>query len=115
MSSRKQQILDTAEGFIQERGVNGFSYHDIADLIKIKTSSIHYHFKTKNELILALVKRYHDVFADQFTVINQLKITSYLKLLKFSEIFSNLAQCSTKFCLCGMMAAEWGSLSKPCQ
>ncbi len=111
MSSRKQQILDIAEQFTQERGVNGFSYHDIANQINIKTSSLHYHFKTKNELMLALVKRYHSVFIDQFIGINQLEINSYFKLLKFSEIFSELAQCSTKFCLCGMMAAEWGCLS----
>lgn len=59
MSSRKEEILDIAQHLAQTKGFNGFSYNDISNEIGIKTSSIHYYFKSKDELAIALIERYH--------------------------------------------------------
>src|SRR5699024_11730842 len=42
--------------FITTRGTNAFSYKDISKEIGIKTSSIHYYFPTKNDLIVAVLE-----------------------------------------------------------
>lgn len=51
-------ILDHARGLLQTRGVDGFSYRDIATPLGVKNAAIHYHFPTKNDLLLALIERF---------------------------------------------------------
>lgn len=52
----KEKIVTEAITFITTRGTNAFSYKDISKEIGIKTSSIHYYFPTKNDLILAVLE-----------------------------------------------------------
>ena len=42
--SVREQLLAHALELIQRRGYNGFSYRDLAELVGVKTSSIHYYF-----------------------------------------------------------------------
>src|SRR3712207_2342845 len=52
------QALDVAERLVQVRGFNGFSYADVASVLKVSKSALHYHFAGKAELGQALVARY---------------------------------------------------------
>ena len=52
----KEKIVTEAITFIMTRGTNAFSYKDISKEIGIKTSSIHYYFPTKNDLIVAVLE-----------------------------------------------------------
>lgn len=56
------KILTVAQDLLQRKGFNGFSYRDLAAEIGIKTSSIHYHFPTKDDLALNLVRNYRQIF-----------------------------------------------------
>ena len=56
------QILDTAEGLVQERGFNGFSYADVARELGVTKAALHYHFASKAELGDALIDRYAERF-----------------------------------------------------
>jgi len=58
-TSTRDQIVALAQTLIQTQGSNGFSYRDLAAKIGIKTSSIHYHFPQKEDLLLAAVEDYH--------------------------------------------------------
>lgn len=115
MSSRKEEILDIAQHLTQTKGFNGFSYNDISDEIGIKTSSIHYYFKSKDDLAIALIERYHDNLKLQLNEIDAKTALPYQKLMEFSGIFKSLAEAKDKFCLCGMMAAERQSISVEAQ
>ncbi len=115
MNSRKEEILDIAQHLTQIKGLNGFSYIDISNEIGIKTSSIHYYFKTKNDLVIALIKRYHLNFKLALKKIDTSAASPSQKLRCFSEIFKSLAEVKGKFCLCGMMAAEIQSISAEAQ
>ena len=44
------RILDVAEGLVQIRGFNGFSYADVAAELSLTKASLHYHFPGKAEL-----------------------------------------------------------------
>ena len=57
-----EQVLDLAQSLIQLRGYNAMSYRNLADEIGVKTASIHYYFPTKEDLGLALLKRYRLAF-----------------------------------------------------
>src|ERR1700732_3598867 len=58
MSDMKTAIMDAAERRIQQGGFGGFSFREIAADVGIKSSSVHYHFPTKEELAAAVVRRW---------------------------------------------------------
>lgn len=59
----REEILNAAEDLLQRRGYNAFSYHHIAVQLGIRNAAIHYHFPSKEELGIVLVKRYRERFA----------------------------------------------------
>ncbi|MBT5140396.1 MAG: TetR/AcrR family transcriptional regulator [Acidimicrobiaceae bacterium] len=62
----KQRIMDVAAGLFIERGVNGASLRQIADLVGMKAGSLYYHFGSKNELLSAIFKRGIEVMVTAF-------------------------------------------------
>lgn len=56
-------ILDAAERRIRTGGYDGFSFRHIAADVGIKSSSVHYHFPTKEHLVAAVIRRYTDAVA----------------------------------------------------
>jgi len=56
--SVREQLLEHALVLIRRRGFNGFSYRDLAELVGVKTSSIHYYFPSKDDLVLEAVREY---------------------------------------------------------
>jgi AcrR family transcriptional regulator len=55
---RRAQILDAAIRIIGERGYYGFAVHDLAQRCGLTTGGLLYHFKTKEELFLAVLGEY---------------------------------------------------------
>lgn len=99
-----------AERLTQTKGFNGFSYLDLADEIGIKNSSIHYHFKAKADLALALVERLHEDHSAVFADLDKTLDTPQQRLQAVVDYFQTYIQ-DEKFCMCGMMAAELQSVS----
>ena len=60
-TNTRAEILKLAEGLFQTKGYNGFSYSDISSVLGIKNAAIHYHFPSKAELGVALIRRYRDL------------------------------------------------------
>lgn len=56
--SVREQLVEHALVLIRRRGFNGFSYRDLAELVGVKTSSIHYYFPSKDDLVLEAVREY---------------------------------------------------------
>jgi TetR/AcrR family transcriptional regulator, transcriptional repressor for nem operon len=64
MSDIKTAILDASERRIRLGGFGGFSFREIAADVGIKSSSVHYHFRTKEDLTAAVVRRWADYTSD---------------------------------------------------
>ena len=60
MQDIKTAIMDAAERRIQAGGFGGFSFREIAADVGVKSSSVHYHFPTKENLAAAVVRRWAD-------------------------------------------------------
>jgi TetR/AcrR family transcriptional regulator, transcriptional repressor for nem operon len=58
MSDIKTAIMDAAERRMQLGGFGGFSFREIAADVGIKSSSVHYHFPTKEDLAAAVIRRW---------------------------------------------------------
>src|SRR5260370_10442546 len=58
LSDVKTAIMDAAERRMQLGGFGGFSFREIAADVGIKSSSVHYHFPTKEDLAAAVIRRW---------------------------------------------------------
>jgi AcrR family transcriptional regulator len=59
----RRRVLDAAERLLTERGYHGFSYQHVADVLQVKAPAIHYHFRRKPDLVVAVLGRYRLGFA----------------------------------------------------
>ncbi|SKC32539.1 Bacterial regulatory proteins, tetR family [Photobacterium piscicola] len=104
------KIADIAEKYIQCRGFNGFSFRDIQDELGIKTASIHYHYKTKQDLAIVVFERYLTRYKTALITIEQQHVTAADKLKALANIFITVRD-EDKLCLCGMYASDFYSLT----
>ncbi len=107
-----QRILDVAERLVQTRGYNGFSYADIEAALKVTKASLHYHFPAKADLGARLIERYERNFLAALKTIDGEGKGARDRLRKYSALYEEVLR-DNRMCLCGMLAAEFGTLPKP--
>ena len=56
---RRNEILDAADELFGEKGFDGTSTNDILEKVKIARGTMYYHFKSKEDIMDALIARYH--------------------------------------------------------
>ena len=108
--STRDQILDCAQGLIQTRGYNGFSFRDIAGDIGIKSSSIHYYYPGKTDLAVAVASKYRADFTASTQQLVADKKTGIAILLGYADFFEMTLKHENRLCLCGMLASEVNSV-----
>jgi TetR/AcrR family transcriptional repressor of nem operon len=109
-------ILDVAQDLVQRRGYNAFSYHDLADQIGVKTSSIHYYFPSKGDLGCALMRRYREQVAQRLADIDAAQTDASEKLRQCAELFVGSLCCGDgKLCMAGMLATDLMTLPNEVQ
>ncbi|KTD06018.1 TetR family transcriptional regulator [Legionella gratiana] len=112
LTMMQEKILNTAESLIQKMGYNAFSYKDVALIVGIKTSSIHYYYPTKEDLAAAVI----DWQLDRVLIaLNGLKLNKTLslqeKLLHLVDVILSLTlHDEMKMCLGGILASDVLSL-----
>ena len=104
-----QRILEIAARLVQTRGFNGFSYADIAAELQLTKASLHYHFPTKALLGRRLIERYERGFADALEAIDRDASDAFDQLRRYARIYAGVLG-NQQMCLCGMLAAEHGTL-----
>jgi TetR/AcrR family transcriptional repressor of nem operon len=102
--SVREQLLEHTLVLIRRRGFNGFSYRDLAELVGVKTSSIHYYFPSKDDLVLEAVKEYSARISERLRSVDSSlspreQAEKYLSTLR-------AAACSDQICLAGMLSTE---------
>lgn len=100
------QILDTAERRMRTSGYNAVSYRDIAAEIGIKSSSLHYHFPKKEDLGVALVRRYTENFRNRLTENTANDTRSEQSISAFIDMFRYALEEQRLVCLCAIFGAE---------
>src|SRR5687768_12422330 len=105
----RASIITVADRFIRDKGFNAFSYTDISKSIGIKTASIHYHFPTKTDLGVAILKE-HINRLEALKI--QLKNKSpMVKLEAFLSIYSKI-KSENKVCLVGSLATDLNTVDQ---
>lgn len=105
-NDRASQIIDIAIKMIREGGYHSFSFRQIASELDIKSASIHYHFPSKEDLGVAVVKRYSEQFLESLNNPSEHKKPADF----YIEAFQNSLEQHQSACVCGILAAEAGRL-----
>jgi TetR/AcrR family transcriptional repressor of nem operon len=105
-------ILDAAQDLIQRLGANAMSYQHLSEAVNIRKASIHYHFPTKQDLLAALIERYHAYFLGLVDRIVAEESDPARMLDRYMGLFEATLREGKhdKACLCGMLGAELASL-----
>jgi len=107
MSDTATKILDVGQELVQTRGYTAMSFQDIAAQVGIKKPSIIYHFPSKSDLGVAIIRRYRDTFAAQLEAIKSDPCKTAWEALEFYfSPYLHFAQTPDKVCLCGALAGE---------
>ena len=110
MSDTENLILNTTEDMIRQGGYNGFSFRNIADSIGIKSSSVHYHFETKEKLAAATAKRYTEKFLNFLGTPEEIEKNGINPVAHYISAFRSAIISEKGMCLCGILGTEASSL-----
>lgn len=115
IENSKRTILNMAEDLLQYKGFNGFSYAHIASELGVKNAAIHYHFPTKEDLSIAVIKRYRDRFQLWINNSRVKDLTHEKKLDWFLSIYNDMRVDQGKVCLVGSMEVEFNTIPEGLQ
>lgn len=110
MDNKEQKILETAERMVREGGYNGFSFREIAKEVGIKSSSVHYHFPTKEDLGAAVAAYYTDKFLNALGHPKELISAGKNPINLYIQSFKHALTQDKRMCLCGLLGAEINGL-----
>jgi TetR/AcrR family transcriptional repressor of nem operon len=96
--------MDAAEQRIRTAGYNGFSFRDIASDVGVKSSSIHYYFPMKEDLGVAVARRYTERFFESLRGISGSPET------RLSAAYGKAMEKDGQMCLCGVLGTASTSL-----
>lgn len=108
--STAEKLLDTAQSLIQQRGYNGFSYEDLAQIVGIRKPSIHHHFPKKEDLGARVIQRYTERFKEALDALEKDASTPLKRLDGYITLFCNTYEPGRKLCPGGILGAESGTL-----
>src|SRR6266850_1097933 len=103
MNDNAIAIMDAAERRMRIGGFNGFSFREIAADVGVKSSSVHYHFPTKEALAAAVIRRYTQDVAD---IIDQGFETETDPVKVWTNAFRGTLYSEDRICPCTVLGAE---------
>lgn len=109
-SGTRESIIALADQLIRERGFNAFSFHDISKTIGIKTSSIHYHFPTKSDLCISIIRKQEELLRKIMESVEGKD--PLVRLKRFISIYSNIVS-ENKVCLVGSLCTDLNTVEEP--
>ena len=94
------------------RGYHAFSYQHIAAELSIKPAAVHYHFRTKADLILATIERYGRRFDDWEETVTDAGPSA--RLLAYVEVGQQMVVLG-RVCALGMLNTQFETVPEPVQ
>jgi AcrR family transcriptional regulator len=112
MKDMKAAIMDAAERRIQQGGFGGFSFREIAADVGIKSSSVHYHFPTKEDLAAAVIRRWAEYTSE---LIDKELEKDRDPVRVWTKAFRGTAYSEAHMCPCCVLGAATQDLPDCCR
>ena len=110
------RIRETAHDLIAERGYFGFSYADIAETVGIRKASIHHHFPTKVDLVVATLKEYRAKLVEAAGGLDQNVIDPLQRLKLYVQYWAECVKSNNRpICIAALLSAELPALPEEIQ
>ncbi|MBP0438341.1 TetR/AcrR family transcriptional regulator [Tianweitania sediminis] len=109
-SNSKEAILAAAKKVAQTRGFKGLNFRDLAAEVGIKAASIHYHFPSKADLGVAVVRRYWEDALICLEALSAQAPDPVSSLHLYPNMFRRALESGNRMCLCSCMASEYHDL-----
>lgn len=111
LSGTAEKLVGGARQLIMLGGYNGFSYADLAERYGIRKPSIHHHFPSKVDLVVAVVEQGRAGIRAQIAALRATTPVAMEQLRMYTGYWERcIADQSAPFCLAGVLAAELPSL-----
>src|ERR1700684_768865 len=110
MTDAAVAIMDAAERRIRLGGFNGFSFREIAADVGIKSSSVHYHFPTKEDLAAAVIRRWAEYTSE---LIDKELEKDPDPVRVWRKAFRGTAYSEAHMCPCTVLGAASQDLPEP--
>ena len=107
----RETVLDAAQELVQDRGLNGVSFQDIADKVGLKKPSLFHHFRSKDELALALMERCRTSYGERYAeVLSKDELSEPDRLKEIAQLFDEGLR-TQHLCLLGALSNDSGAFS----
>jgi TetR/AcrR family transcriptional regulator, transcriptional repressor for nem operon len=112
----REQIVQAADRLFYQRGYEHTSFADIADVVRISRGNFYYHFRTKDEILDAVIDarlKGTRAMLDQWTIAGETpkdRIRSFIHIL-----IANRADIKRFGCPVGTLCTELAKLGHPAQ
>ncbi|NIJ39516.1 TetR/AcrR family transcriptional repressor of nem operon [Sphingopyxis panaciterrae] len=107
MNDTASKLIDEAGQLITNAGYNGFSYADLAERLGIRKPSIHHHFPSKVDLVVAVVEQQRAAIRSQIAALESGTPDAIGQLLAYVDYWKRcIGDQSASFCLAGVLAVE---------
>lgn len=111
MSEIREKLLKNAIDTIQKSGIHKLTMRELGNAVGIKSSSVMYHFKSKDDLVTELVKIYNEQFFNYLEEINQKTSNPLERINQLIDLYEASLK-DEKLCLCGVIATESDNLNE---
>ena len=109
-SDTRRQILELAQNLLRQKGYNGFSYKHISAPLGVKNAAVHYHFPTKEELVIEVVARERRRFQKWTNRPSILAMSVWERLDWFFSIYQHYSDNGRRVCYLGNLETELDSV-----
>jgi len=112
----KQQIIEAADQLFYQKGYNLSSFSDIAAASKVPRGNLNYHFSTKSEVLVAVIRyrvsEMHKMLSNWESEYN----TPLERLQRYAKIVSNVKKEVVHYgCPMGTLNSELGKVQRELQ
>jgi TetR/AcrR family transcriptional repressor of nem operon len=105
MRDTRHELLMEAELLVRARGYAGFSFAQLADVVGIRKASIHYYFRTKDDLAIALVAAYDARYDVLLAKIKAASTDGLARIDAYGQLYLEGLE-KRLGCLCAVLATE---------
>lgn len=107
--TNRQRIIEAADQLFYQRGYNQTSFSDISDATGLPRGNFYYYFKTKEDILDAVVTSRVQFYSDKLQLCDQAATDPQQRLLQFVRMpLQNQEQVLNFGCPIGSLSAELG-------
>jgi TetR/AcrR family transcriptional repressor of nem operon len=111
VNSTACRLLEEARQLIADVGYSGFSYADLSGRVGIRKPSIHHHFPTKVDLVVAVLDQQREAIRAQIDALDSDGADALAQLDAYLDYWKRcIVDQTAAFCIAGVLAVEMPGL-----